>query len=294
MDFKQERIIPFGFGGVGKTHALASIFLLKEYNPNMRMIFIGIDKNALSGIERGLKFYNIQLEPGELIICIHTDTKAKQGFKNQIAAAKKFATDDASKSSVTTDNRTKYSEFIAVCEGIDALKGYDYVTREEITIGSSFDLDINDILVLDGLTFIMDSIWALTTGDRLLVDYYVDYKAVQRQLTIFTNNLNKLSCSVIMLAHADKIVDDVEKKEQIRIKLDAGTALASSYIGKWSDVIYCYKEGNERYWSGSSRGVETVARNFPEEAKLAPNYSLYDFFISNEDKEKLNQEKQNG
>jgi hypothetical protein len=291
MDFKQEKILLFGGGGAGKSFSTASLFKLKQYNPNMRVIYLMTERNAASGLERGLKHYNIQLEAGELITCLIKNTKVKAAFKNQANAIKKhMSVSDAVArvpDAVSSGGKEKYTYFLDVCNGLDSFKGIDYVTKEEVSIGSVADLDINDILIVDGLTPIVQSIWKSVKGDRLLSNQG-DYNAVQIALWEHIDLYSMLDCSYIMLAHADKITDDIAKEEKIRVNLNAGRALAGNFLGNFGDGIYAYQRNDgSRVWATRKAGVEAIGRNLPEADGLLPDFSLYDMFITQEDRPTL-------
>lgn len=288
-DFKVEKILAHGAGSAGKSYSISTIFKLKPFNPNLRMVYLATERNALSGLENGLKANGIKLEAGELIVCIAKDSKAKTAFKTQASAVREFMSKTDSEAQQTdsksTGGKEKYQLYLDMMNTLDNFIGYDYVTKETVRIGSIGDLDCNDILVIDGLTPITLALWNAIKGDRV-VSTLRDYHAVQTQLRQLTFNLMNSDCSVIMLAHTDRITDDIDKVEKLRIALGAGNALAGSYAGFWADVIYAYqKASGERVWAGRKLGVETVARNFPEADGLEPDFSKYNFFVPQEERE---------
>jgi len=279
-EYKQAKIVLYGLGCVGKSASIATLFKLQEVRPNQRVIYLCTERNAMAGLEWGLKHYGIKLEKNQLVTCTIRNKK-KKAFVNEMRALEAFSklSSQQSKQSVADNgNKDKYTDYINVIKGLISFTGVDYITKEEVKLGNIGDFEYEDILVIDGLTPIMQSLWGLVKGDRVGNDRG-DYLTIQQELLKLTKGLIDIDCSVILLAHADRKEDEIEKKELIRLALDAGTALASKYAGWWESVIYMYKDPTgKHYFTGRKTGVEVAVRNFPEQDKLAPDFSLYDFF----------------
>lgn len=266
----------------GKSFSLATLFKLQTIRPNQRVIILTTEKNSIDGLQRGLKHHKIDLKAGQLFYTV-IRPKNKKAFKTELAALKKFASETVTQTMQTSKdsnaNKDKYTYFIDVVGGLETFKGTDYVTGEEVSLGNIADLGQEDILVIDGLSPIIHGIWSLLQGDRK-VNQMGDYQVVQKQINDFTYELvNSIECSLIMLAHADRLMDDIEKTEKIRVALDAGVALSGKYIGKFADVIYAnVTNAGKHVWTGKKLNVETAARNFPSADSLEPDFSLYNFF----------------
>lgn len=279
---KQGIILLYGLGCSGKSFSLATLFKLQTLRPEQRVIILTTEKNSMSGLERGLKHYDIKLKAGQLFYTV-IRPKNKKAFGTELTALKKFASDTVTQTMTTSKdsnaNKDKYTYFIDVIQGLHSFKGIDYVTGEEVNLGNISDLTESDILVIDGLSPIIHGIWCLLQGDRK-VNQMGDYQVVQKQINDFTYELvNSIDCSLIMLAHADRLMDDIEKTEKIRVALDAGVALSGKYIGKFADVIYAnVTTAGKHVWTGKKMNVETAARNFPSADGLEPDFSLYNFF----------------
>jgi len=279
---KQAIILLYGLGCSGKSFSLATLFKLQTLRPNQRVIVLTTEKNSIDGLERGLKHHKINLKAGQLFYTV-IRPKNKKAFKTELAALKKFASETVTQTMQTSKdsnaNKDKYTYFIDVVGGLETFKGTDYVTGEEVLLGNIADLGKEDILVIDGLSPIIHGIWSLLQGDRK-VNQMGDYQVVQKQINDFTYELvNSIECSLIMLAHADRLMDDIEKTEKIRVALDAGVALSGKYIGKFADVIYAnVTNAGKHVWTGKKLNVETAARNFPSADSLEPDFSLYCFF----------------
>lgn len=276
-----SKVLLYGLPASGKSSAIATLFKLQDKRPDQRVILLCTERNSLAGIEFGLKLHKINLKPGEFIYSI-ARPKSKKAFSaelNALTAFTKQSQADAQKSDATNQNKDKYTYFMDVISGLASFTGIDYVTNEEVKLGNVGELEESDILVIDGLSTISYGIWNTVKGDRV-ISQLQDYGTVQHWLNKFTQGLVNLDCSFILLAHADRVTDEVEKIEKIRVSLEAGNALAAKYIGNFSDCIYCYADASgKRYWAGRKMNVEAAARNFPEQDKLEPDFSLYNFFI---------------
>ena len=277
---KVAKVLVYGLAGAGKSTAMATLFKLRDKRPGQRVVYLCTERNALSGIEWGIKHYKIDLKPGDFTYAV-IRPKSKKAFGRELNALNTYvkqSASDAQKADATNMGKDKYTFFNDVIGGLASFTGIDFVTGEEVKIGNVGELEEKDILVVDGLSPITHGIWGVVKGDRV-VSQLQDYGTVQYWIKQFTQNLIELDASVIMLAHADRIYDDIEKIEKIRVSLEAGTALAGKYNGAWADIVYAYADPTgKRYWAGRKMGVETVARSFPEADKLEPDFSLYDFF----------------
>jgi len=279
MSYKQNKVIVYGLGASGKSASIATLFKLKD-RPLQRVIYLCTERNAIPGLEWGLKYYNIELKEGQLYTCVIRNKK-KKAFSNEVRALGLFSKQsnaDSKTSGSGNNNKDKYGDYINIINGFTDFKGTDYVTKEEVSLGNVGGLEEEDILIIDGLTPIMMSIWEAIKGDRINVNQG-DYLTAQHLLRQFTKGIIDLDCSTILMAHADRIFDDISKEERIRVALDAGSALAGKYCGSWANVVYQYQDATgKRYWTGKKQGVEVAVRDFPEKDKLLPDFSLYDFF----------------
>ncbi len=277
---KQSKILLYGLGAVGKSFSTATLFKLQDIRPEQRVVYLCTERNALSGLKSGLVHHGIKLKEGQLYTSV-IRPKSKKSFSNDVAALQKYVKQSASQSQQsdqTNMGKDKYTMFLDIMNGLQNFNGIDYVTGEEVKLGNVGDLDEDDILVIDGLSPITHAIWQIVKGDRV-GGQMSDYGVVQYWIKQFTTNLIELDCSILMLAHADRIFDDIEKTEKMRVSLEAGVALAGKYCGSWGDVIYAYTTNSGKYvWAGKKAGVETASRSFPAEDNLVPDFSLYSFF----------------
>ena len=280
MKNRVAKVLLYGLPASGKSSSIATLFKLKNKFPTQRVILLCTERNSLAGVEFGLKHHKIALKEGDFIYNI-VRPKGKKAFLTELNALTAFTKQtqaDAQKGDGTNQNKDKYTYFNDIINGLTSFTGIDYVTGEEVKLGNVGELHETDILVIDGLSTISYGIWNIVKGDRV-ISQLQDYGTIQHWLNKFTQGIVNLDCSVILLAHADRVTDEVEKVEKIRVSLEAGNALAAKYIGNFSDCVYCYSDtSGKRLWAGRKVNVETAARSFPEQDKLEPDFSLYNFF----------------
>lgn len=261
----------------GKSFSLATLFKLQELRPNQRVVILTTERNSIAGIEQGITHYKIDLKPNQLIV-VEVKPTSKKAFGAKLNALKQFANESVSQTYSTDKgsnaNKDKYTYLIRVITKLTKLTGIDYVTNEAIDIGNIADLEEEDILVIDGLSPIVQGIWQLCLGDRI-IGAIGDYNTVQKQLMDITSELvNSIECGLIMLAH-----EELDAKGTMYPALNAGQAIFSRYLGNYTDVVYNYRTPSGKYvWSGKKMKVATAPRSYPMEDQLAPDFSLYNFF----------------
>lgn len=276
---KTNRVLLYGGGCVGKSHALASLFKLLKYRPHQRVVILTTEKNSIDGLVRGLSFFNIELQPKQLYIA-EVRPRQKKAFKAKLAAYRDFAGKTVSQNySVdknSTANKDKYTYLLDVISKLENIEAIDYFTKETENLGNIAELEEQDILAIDGLSPISHGIWNLIQGDKLVNDQN-DYQVVQKQINDITSELvNSISRSLIMLAH-----EELDKKDKLRPALNCGQALHGKYIGHYTDTIYAYQDKTGSfYWAGKRLNTETGVRNLPSKDKLTPDFSKYPIFLT--------------
>lgn len=274
---KTSNILLFGTNCSGKSYSIATLFKLQNLRPNQRVVILATEHNAIAGLVKGISDYKIDLKPNQLIIAEIRPT-TKKAFAVKLNALKTFATESINSGYKTDPNsnasRDKYTYLVSVITKLTKLTGEDYVTGEKVDLGNIAELDREDILVIDGLSPIVQGIWSICQGDRIL-NNISDYNVVQKQLMDITAELvNSITCSLIMLAHEETSQDGI-----LYPALGCGQAIFSKYLGNYSDVIYAYRTiGGKYVWAGKKAKVSTAPRGYPMEDNLVPDFSLYNFF----------------
>lgn len=279
---KQNKVCLYGLPCSGKSFALASLFKI----PNMKVLLMATERNSLGGLELGLAHYGITLQPGQLSVAI---IKKKGKFLvNELGALKAFVEKSHQEAQVdkTSGNKSKYKYFSEIILSLMEFEAVDHVTKETTKYGNIGEMPENLVFVVDGLTPIMRGIWENTKGDRV-ISQLQDYSTVQYWLNKILEALSDCPPGVILLAHAERHTDDFENKEKIRVAINAGTALNSSFLGNFQNGIYAYRHVDGKfYWAGSKIGVDTAPRDIPAKDNLTPDFSLYPIFNEGEVKKK--------
>ncbi len=276
----------YGLPCVGKSFALASIFKMKDFMESPgKLVYLVTERNALRGFNAGLKHYKINIPENKLYTSIISADPKEKLFSKELAALKNFSLKSASEAQKddpkSNMNKDKYDYFGRVVGGMEEIVAEEFVTKKSTKIGNiGANLNSDDIVVIDGLSPIVQSIWAQLKGDRV-ISAIQDYQTVQYWVKAITELWQRCPCSIILLAHADKGLDEVSGTTLTRISLDAGIKITASYGGFWDNVIYAYKDvTGQFYWAGAMKDVETAARDIPAKSKLTPDFSLpeYTFF----------------
>jgi len=277
MPITADKVILFGSGGTGKSFSIASA--LVNAPPERRIIFIGTERNSVSGLERGLKFYNITVEEGQLVYVF--PKKKEKAFTNLKRAVDTYAKQTKSVAlqgnKDSTMNKESYSFLQNILGSFENFEGTDYVTRQTIKIGNVGNLDENDILVVDGLSPITHEVWNTIVGDKIAISMN-DYMPVQHVIYSLCSNLASLECNLVLLAHEKELTDDKGTVLDRVVDFGCGHAILHKLMGCFTDIIYTYTFGTSYLWAGYKDKVKCVARVIPKEDRLKPDFSLYNFF----------------
>jgi len=272
-----DKVMLFASGGKGKSFAVASA--LKDAPEDRRLIYIMTERNAASGLERGLAYYGVTVEPGQLIYVF--PKKKEKAFTNLKRAVDAYAKQTKSVAlqgnKDSTMNKESYTFLQSILGAFESFEGVDYVTREKVSIGNVGNLDSSDILVVDGLSPITHEVWNTIVGDKIAISMN-DYMPVQHVIYSLMANLASLECNLILLAHEKEITDDKGTVLQVVPDFGCGHAIMHKLMGCFTDIIHAYTFGKDYRWEGHRDKVSCVARVIPRETNLLPDFSLYNFF----------------
>jgi len=274
-----DRVILYGSGGVGKSHAIAT--LLKNIDPNRRIIILMTDPNAIPGLVSGIQALGITPEQGQVIYSLPPkDKKAFGNFKRAVKGYQvqsKTISDSKNKNADTGSNKEHYTYLENIISQLDFYKGFDLVTNEEVSIGCLLDLDADDHLIIDGLSPITQEVWGAVRGDKVDINQ-LDFMPAQKVVGDLFTCLRKLQCHVLVLAHDTILTDREGTVVETRVDLGVGTKKYSSFMGAMTEVIYATKFGKNYIWITSKDKISTVVRKMPSSASLVPDFSLYNLF----------------
>ena len=272
-----DKVMLFGGGGVGKSFSLASALL--DAPEDRRLVYIMTERNAVNGLERGLQYYGINVEPGQIVYAF--PKRKEKAFSNLNRAVTAYASQTKSAAlqgnKDSTMNKEKYTFLQGILNTFDSFEGVDYVTREPVKIGSVDNLDSSDILAIDGLSPISHEVWNTMVGDKIAIGMN-DYMPVQHVMYSIFSNISSLECNVVMMAHEKEVTDDKGNVIERLPDFGCGNAISSKLLGCMTDVIHAYTMGSKYLWEGSRDKVRCVARVIPKESNLTPDFSLYNFF----------------
>ena len=281
-----KRVIIYGGGSTGKT--ISTVTALKHANIK-RLIYLQTERNSISGIAKGLEIHKIKPEAGQIITCY--PTQSENPFSNLKRALTDYQTETKSSALQggfkSNQNKDKYGFLNNILKNFEVFEGTDYVTGETVKIGNVAKLNgEEDVLIVDGLSVLSEEIWKSLVGDKILVSLD-DYKPVQKYMTDLLEAMSKcVNAHLILLAHEtdhNEMVTDTNGKQVSKfvrkeVDFNSGIKAYERFIGKFTDVIYAEKMGIKFVWHGNKPSVHTVARNYPAQAGLEPDFSKYSFF----------------
>lgn len=276
---RKNNILLYGLGCSGKSYALATLLKI----PGLKLRMLATDRNAIRGLETGIRDYKINLVEGQLIVNIVKARQSSSIFKKAAVNHQKYLElggAEAMAVKIERKDRLNYKHFLDIQMGLAEFVGIDYFTKAETNCGNIGDWDETNVLAIDGLTAINNALWDETKATR--VDpIQSDYMAIQVKLNTLINNLTQhTECSVILPAHAKKAVEDVTGIERISPDVP-GNALAGRLLGYFDNGIYAHSDSKGNFfWAGKKLNVETAARDLPAKDGLTPDFSLpeYGFF----------------
>lgn len=272
-----RKILLYGAGGVGKSVSLATIL---KGNPKKRLVYLMTERNAVSGLEFGIKKYNVIVKEGQ-IVYVYPQEEKKAAFGNLGRALENFANQSKvlalKGDGGSTQGKESYGYLGTIISTLSSFKGFDFVTGELVNIGNVGKLTSNDILIVDGLSPIGNEIWNSLVGDKIAISM-TDYGPPQRAMYLMLSELAKLPCHVVLLAHARDKTDDKGSLIQVQVNTWVGNSNYETLMGLFTDVIYAYKFGINFYWSGKQSKVYAIARNIPAEDNLLPDFAKHNIF----------------
>ena len=278
-DFQRisDKVILFGDNSTGKSFCIAT--LLKDCPEDRRIIYLMTERNAVSGLQRGLEHYNVTVEPGQLIYAF--PKRKDKAFVNLQRATKAFQKETKVSGLKgkpdTTQGKEHYSYFSAIFDKLEAFTGIDYVTGETVNVGNVGDLDLSDILITDGLSPIFTEVWKLTQGDKIAISQ-TDYMPAQLVMNDIFQNLGSIECPVILMAHEKQIHDEKGNVINTIVNTGTGVAMYSTYMGCFTEIIHCYRFGTKYLWECERDKVACNSRSMPKETNLIPDFRLYNLF----------------
>jgi hypothetical protein len=289
-DFNREsdKVLLFGKNSVGKSFCIASLLkpakdtdsdYTKELIANRRVIYVMCERNAVSGLKRGLEYYGVTVEEGQLLYVF--PKRKEKTFTNMRRAVGAYQKETKTialtgKKDVTVGKET-YSYFDAIFACMENFKGIDYATGKEVILGNIGDLDISDILVVDGLSPIYTEVWKVTQGDKIAISQN-DFMPAQYLMNDIMQNLGSIEANVILMAHSRDLTDTAGNLMETVVNTGVGQSTYSTLMGCFSEIVHCYRFGTKYLWECEKPKVACNSRKLPKETGLVPDFSLYNLF----------------
>lgn len=282
---KVKKVLVYGPGGVGKSASAATSLIGAP--EGRRLVYLMTERNAVTGLEWGLKHHKLEVKEGQIIYVFPREKK--KAFSDLDRALDLYGQQSKKEAlkgdSDTSQGKENYGFLTKIVKTLASFTGIDYVTGEEVKIGNVGELTEKDILCVDGLSPIGSEIWNKMVGDKIAISM-TDYGPPQRVMYSILAELAKLECHVILFAHAKDEMEEYEigggrtatRLKEIRVNTWVGQANYETLMGLFTDVIYAYKQGVLYRWAGNKQKVYTVSRTIPPKDNLEPNFSLYNFF----------------
>ena len=266
-----NRILLHGFGGTGKTSAVATIL----QNPKQKLRVLGLDGNCIAGLVYAIRRLGITLEPNQLIV-----SQFRLSPTERAAALRTLKTPAVGKA--------KSSGKDWVENQLSNFTGIDLATSEFVSCGGIDTFDEDTVFVIDSYS-VLQNHWIKNyqTGAND-EGGWATYRSVQEYLTFFmTVLLDSITCHLIILAHS-KVTEKLKGVRGANTVPDIyGQAGIQTFTALFSDTIYCRKEGDTSVWVAQEAGVLTSVRNIPyalypelKSNKLPPDFTdpRYTFF----------------
>lgn len=126
------------------------------------------------------------------------------------------------------------------------------------------------ILVIDSLTALSDAAMKMVIGNKPTASP-PDYGVAQNNLMNFLRYLTQgFDPAVIMTAHLQRQVNELTGGVQLMTK-GIGKAMADDIPPLFSEVLFCYREGQNWFWDTSAPNVTTKTRYLPIKPKIPPD-----------------------
>jgi hypothetical protein len=231
-----DKVLLYADGGAGKSFSLATTFI--DAPEDRRTVVLMTERNASSGLERGLRHYGINLKPEQLIYAFPKQkTKSFSNLKRAVTNFAKETKVDALKGKAqTTQGKEYYTYLTDIIDKLESFSGIDYVTGEEVKLGNIGEFKTNTVLAIDGLSPIGKEVWNITVGDKIAISQN-DYMPAQNLMYSILAELSILACHVVLLAHEKVHMNDAGVIERITPNTWVGNANYSTLMGLFTDVI---------------------------------------------------------
>lgn len=170
-------------------------------------------------------------------------------------------------------NNNAYRKILEQCANFtDSTTGEQFGTLENFPTEALF--------IMDSLSETANAAFRMQVGNKPVAappDYQVAQNTVLNFLRLLTQGVR---CAVIVTAHVDRLVDEVNGGTKITTK-SIGKALANDLPQLFSDVILTTRQGTEWAWDTANMQADLKTRNLPVSSKIKPDFApLLDKWLS--------------
>jgi len=153
-------------------------------------------------------------------------------------------------------------------------------SRTGEAFGSLESFPTESLFIMDSLSETANAAFRMQVGNKPVASQ-PDYLVAQQNLLNFLRLLTQgIRCGVILTAHVDRLVDEINGGTKITTK-SIGKALAGELPQLFSDVILTTRMGTEWVWDTANVMTDLKTRNLTYSSKLRPDFApLFDKWLS--------------
>lgn len=257
-----------GEAGVGKTCSLRTLI-----NTGQNVRFLAAENNAISGAKTAIVLWKKE-NPGKVFpseqfqVCI--PQRKVSGSRKLLESAEKSLTIPLEAQMKNADpNKKDYDRFASILKS-----NTSFISHYGKDLGLVDSWGTDTTLAIDSLTIICESIKKHVIGGKKTISQ-PEWGAMQSWLIDYLRMITEdLKCNVVLMAHPVKETDLLMGGVKI-YPANLGQALNNLIPTYFSDVIWCYRNGNKYLWSTDDRQAVTRASNIPVKSDLPADFAQF-------------------
>lgn len=260
------KICIYGESGVGKTYSLGT--LADWCAEHEREMFVLFTENSLETL---LGYWRDRGKPVPDILHWHQALTRAVGLAQLIEGAKQVGNFSYEMLTKTVDNK-RGGENNAFWKLLSACNDFPD-DRTGKTYGSVDKFSRDAVFVIDSFTEIGNAAAKMVIGSKPTMappEYGVAQNNVMNFLRLCTQSL---PCTFVMTGHPGREKDEISGAVKTMMSTGGiGTAIIPQIPPLFSDMIWCYREGDKFFWDTSAYGVVTKTRSLGYRSKIAPDF----------------------
>lgn len=252
-------VLLIGPPGSGKTHSIVTLMLA-----GLEVFDIVTEPNGLEVLVDAMYRNNVQAE--RLRYRVIEPAREDFGSLGSMAVqVTQMGYDGLSKMAPTERSKAQFLQVLNTCSNF-----VDDRTGQAFGNVSHFGPD--RCVVLDSLSGLNLMAMDLTIGNKVTAhqgEWGVAMNMLDKLLLTMTSNLR---CLFVLTAHLEPERDELTGTMKWMAST-LGRKLAPRIPRFFSEVVLCYPEGTEYYWSTTHPNMDLKHRSLPHGNRLAPNFS---------------------